>query len=294
MLLGLISPTGGSGQILGHSIDDPDEYLKHVGAMIEGPAFYPALSGAENLHVLATVGGFSHERVTEVLTTVGLADRAQSKFKTYSLGMKQRLAIAAALLGKPDILVLDEPTNGLDPAGIAEIIKYGPIADESFFSWMEDHLEDLQGLNTSALAYAIRRSCEIKADVVGKYERESGIRAILNFGHTYGHAIEAGLGYGKWLHGEAVGCGMVMAANLSFQLGLISQDYAHRIRRLVMRANLPVSPPKWSVEKYLDLMLTDKKAEAGALRFVTIDAPGRAGLREVDASILRKVIESAL
>jgi 3-dehydroquinate synthase len=179
-------------------------------------------------------------------------------------------------------------------AGIAEIIKYGPIADESFFSWMEDHLEDLQGLNTSALAYAIRRSCEIKADVVGKDERESGLRAILNFGHTFGHAIEAGLGYGKWLHGEAVGCGMVMAANLSFQLGLISQDYAHRIRRLVMRANLPVSPPKWSVEKYLDLMLTDKKAEAGALRFVTIDAPGRAGLREVDASILRKVIESAL
>jgi ABC-2 type transport system ATP-binding protein len=91
MLLGLISPTGGSGQILGHSIDDPDEYLKHVGAMIEGPAFYPALSGAENLHVLATLGGFSHERVTEVLTTVGLADRAQSKFKTYSLGMNQRL-----------------------------------------------------------------------------------------------------------------------------------------------------------------------------------------------------------
>ena len=141
MLLGLISPTGGTGQILGHSISDPDEYLKHVGAMIEGPAFYPALSGAENLHVLATLGGFSHERVAEVLKTVGLADRAQSKFKTYSLGMKQRLGIAAALLPDPKILILDEPTNGLDPEGIQEIrdLLRG-LADKGTTVFVSSHL----------------------------------------------------------------------------------------------------------------------------------------------------------
>jgi len=141
MLLGLISPTGGTGQILGHSISDPDEYLKHVGAMIEGPAFYPALSGAENLHVLATLGGFSHERVAGVLKTVGLADRAQSKFKTYSLGMKQRLGIAAALLPDPKILILDEPTNGLDPEGIQEIrdLLRG-LADKGTTVFVSSHL----------------------------------------------------------------------------------------------------------------------------------------------------------
>ena len=179
-------------------------------------------------------------------------------------------------------------------AGIAEIIKYGPIADAAFFSWMESHLEDLQALNMDALAYAVKRSCEIKAHVVGNDERESGLRAILNFGHTFGHAIEAGLGYGEWLHGEAVACGMVMAANLSCRLGLMSQDDTQRILKLVRRANLPVSPPKWSVERYLDLMLTDKKAEAGALRFVTLEGLGRANLCQVDGSILREVIESAL
>jgi len=141
MLLGLISPTGGTGQILGHSISDPDEYLKHVGAMIEGPAFYPALSGAENLHVLATLGGFSHERVAEVLKTVGLADRAQSKFKTYSLGMKQRLGIAAALLPEPKILILDEPTNGLDPEGIQEIRELlRGLADKGTTVFVSSHL----------------------------------------------------------------------------------------------------------------------------------------------------------
>ena len=121
MLLGLISPTGGTAEMLGESINDPEKYLSQVGAMIEGPAFYPALSGAENLKVLATLGGFPIERVDELIEIVGLEGRGHSKYKTYSLGMKQRLGIAAALLPNPKILVLDEPANGLDPEGIQEI-----------------------------------------------------------------------------------------------------------------------------------------------------------------------------
>jgi 3-dehydroquinate synthase len=166
-------------------------------------------------------------------------------------------------------------------AGLAEVIKYGPIADAGFLCWIEGNLDALLARDKAVLGYAVRRSCEIKADVVGQDEREQGLRAILNFGHTIGHAIEAGMGYGEWLHGEAVACGMVLAADLSHRMGLMPVDFVVRLRALVERAGLPVQPPRLGAERYLSLMRVDKKAEAGAIRFVLVEELGRAGLHAV-------------
>ncbi len=141
MLLGLITPTSGSGTVLGHSITEPEKYLASVGALIEGPAFYPALSGSENLKVLATMAGIPTERVDELINLVGLTGRGGDKFKTYSLGMKQRLGIAAALLPSPEILILDEPTNGLDPEGIQEVRDLlKKLASEGTTVFVSSHL----------------------------------------------------------------------------------------------------------------------------------------------------------
>jgi 3-dehydroquinate synthase len=175
-------------------------------------------------------------------------------------------------------------------AGLAEIIKYGPIADANFLSWIESNIEALRARDKAALAYAIQRSCEIKAAVVGSDERESGLRAILNFGHTFGHAIEAGLGYGEWLHGEAVGCGMVMAADLSHRLGLMPAEFVGRIRQLCQRAGLPVVAPDLGADRYLALMQVDKKAEGGEIRFVVIDALGSARMQGAPEALVRAVI----
>ncbi|MDP3249717.1 MAG: 3-dehydroquinate synthase [Polaromonas sp.] len=181
-------------------------------------------------------------------------------------------------------------------AGLAEIIKYGPIADMAFLDWIEVNIGALLAREPAALAHAVRRSCEIKAAVVGQDEREAGLRAILNFGHTFGHAIESGLGYGQWLHGEGVGCGMVMAARLSQRLGLVDVAFVDRLRVLVQRAGLPVVGPRLSATdnagRYLELMRVDKKAEAGEIRFVVINGPGHATVRSAPDALVREVIDA--
>jgi 3-dehydroquinate synthase len=189
-----------------------------------------------------------------------------------------------------DLATLDTLPAREIGAGLAEIIKYGPIADAAFLEWLETHLDCLLAREHDALAYAVRRSCEIKAWVVGQDEREGGLRAVLNFGHTFGHAIEAGLGYGNWLHGEAVGCGMVMAADLSARLGLVDAEFVRRLQSLVERAGLPTVGPALGAARYLELMRVDKKAEGGEIRFVVIEAPGRAAVRAAPDELVAQVI----
>ena len=197
---------------------------------------------------------------------------------------------------QPQLVVCDLATLRTLPArelsaGLAEVIKYGPIADVAFLDWIEANLPALMARDAKALAHAVRRSCEIKAEVVGQDERESGLRAILNFGHTFGHAIEAGLGYGQWLHGEAVGCGMVMALHLSRELGLVDGQFVERCTRLIAQAGLPTQGPRLGAARYLELMRLDKKAEAGEIRFVIIDGPGRAAVRAAPDALVAPVIE---
>ncbi|MBI1834990.1 MAG: 3-dehydroquinate synthase, partial [Burkholderiales bacterium] len=159
-------------------------------------------------------------------------------------------------------------------AGLAEVIKHGAIIDTKFFAWIEENIAQLRAKEAEALAYAILRSCEIKADVVRQDEREGGLRAILNFGHTFAHAIESGLGYGTWLHGEAVGCGMVMAADLSHRLGFIDYVTKVRVTQLVEAAGLPVVAPDLGDQVWLDLMEVDKKNEGGQIKFILLKPLG--------------------
>ena len=181
-------------------------------------------------------------------------------------------------------------------AGLAEIIKYGPIADMAFFDWLEANVDALRRLDRDALMHAVQRSVEIKAWVVGQDEKEAGLRAILNFGHTFGHAIEAGMGYGNWLHGEGVGAGMVMAAHLSHKLGMVDASFVQRLTRLIERAGLPtrgaILDAQDNAGAYLEHMRVDKKAEAGAIRFVLIDGPGKAVMCSAPDSLVREVIDA--
>ncbi|UXH79343.1 3-dehydroquinate synthase [Roseateles amylovorans] len=179
-------------------------------------------------------------------------------------------------------------------AGLAEIIKYGPIADAAFLDWIEHNLDALLDRDKATLAYAVKRSCEIKAWVVGQDERESGLRAILNFGHTFGHAIETGLGYGAWLHGEAVGCGMVLASELSARLGLMPASFVDRMQRLIERARLPVLAPALGLDRYLELMQVDKKNEDGEIRFVVIEGLGKAVMRTASKTLIAETLAAHL
>ena len=183
---------------------------------------------------------------------------------------------------QPQCVIADTQTlNTLDDrqlsAGIAEVIKYGLIADEAFFEWLENNVEKLVARDSHALAYAIDISCQNKAAVVAADETEQGVRAILNLGHTFGHAIETGMGYGEWLHGEAVSAGMVMAAELSHRLGWISRNDVERTIALLQRVNLPVKGPNnLSVDEYLRHMAVDKKVLSGKIRLVLLKAIGQA------------------
>ena len=182
---------------------------------------------------------------------------------------------------QPQAVIADTATLATLPdrelsAGLAEVIKHGAIIDAVFFEWIENNIGALRTRQPAAIAHAIRRSCEIKAEVVRQDEREGGIRAILNFGHTFAHAIEAGLGFGAWLHGEAVGCGMVMAADLSQRLGYIDAATSARIRALVAAAGLPVVAPDLGQARWRDLMEVDKKNEGGVIRFILLRPLGTA------------------
>ncbi|MCB1897923.1 MAG: 3-dehydroquinate synthase [Rhodocyclaceae bacterium] len=175
-----------------------------------------------------------------------------------------------------DIATLDTlPARELS-AGLAEVIKYGLIRDRSFFEWLEAKLPALVERDPDALAEAVARSCANKAEVVAADETEQGVRATLNLGHTFGHAIEAGMGYGVWLHGEAVAAGAMMAAELSERLGWLDADQVARIERIHLRAGLPVRGPDLGAERYLELMAHDKKVEDGKLRLVLLKDIGEA------------------
>ena len=179
-------------------------------------------------------------------------------------------------------------------AGLAEVIKYGLIYDVEFLAWLEQNIDGLNECDPELLAYAIKRSCEIKAEVVAQDERESGIRAILNLGHTFGHAIETEQGYGNWLHGEAVGAGMWMAADLSHRLGWISAGDLARTETLLRRANLPVrAPDDMSPERFIELMSLDKKVLDGRIRLVLLKKLGEAVVTDsADPDLLRETLLS--
>jgi len=197
---------------------------------------------------------------------------------------------------QPSAVIADVSTlDSLPPrelrAGVAEVIKHGAALDAVFFAWLEANMERLVARDRDALIHAVRRSCELKAAIVAEDEREAGKRALLNLGHTFGHAIEAGTGFGAWLHGEAVAAGMVLAAELSVRAGGLDPVQAGRLKALIKRAGLPVAPPQLSAAAWREHMAVDKKAAAGRVRFVLLEAIGRASL---PAPVEPKLVDEAI
>lgn len=190
-----------------------------------------------------------------------------------------------------DLTVLDTLPAREFSAGMAEVIKYGLIDDLEFFEWLEVNIDRLMARDDESLAYAVERCCRNKARIVAQDERETaGVRELLNLGHTFGHAIETGMGYGVWLHGEAVAAGMVLAAHASRELGQISELDVARIVALLARANLPVQAPAFGVERYLDLMAGDKKVESGRIRYILMRRLGESYTGELSTEIVGKAL----
>ena len=193
-----------------------------------------------------------------------------------------------------DLETLDTLPDRELRAGLAEVIKHGAALDAAFLGWLEQNMEKLLGRDRVALTHAIRRSCELKAAIVAEDERESGVRAVLNFGHTFGHAIETATGFGPWLHGEAVAAGMVMAAGLSARAGFLSGSDATRIEALIKRAGLPTRAPRLAPERWRELMAVDKKAAGARVRFVLLHGLGRAKLEAgIDERLVQEAIAAA-
>jgi len=213
----------------------------------------------------------------------------------HALGKNMIGAFHQPLAVISDVATLDTLPERELRSGLAEVIKHGFALDAAFVAWLEANVEKLLTRDRAALGYAVKRSCELKARIVAQDERESGSRALLNFGHTFGHAIEAGTGYGAWLHGEAVATGMVMAAELSLLMGHLRKTDVGRVRDLLKRAGLPVAGPALAPERLMELMALDKKAAKGRTRFVVLEAIGRAALRaDIDDAAVRGAIVAAV
>ncbi|HEB27632.1 MAG TPA: 3-dehydroquinate synthase [Porticoccus sp.] len=200
---------------------------------------------------------------------------------------------------QPQCVIADTDTLATLPprelsAGLAEVIKYGLICDAPFYTWLQSNIEKLLGRDQAVVNEAIYRSCESKAQVVASDERESGIRAILNLGHTFGHAIETAQGYGNWLHGEAVAAGMLLAVDMSARMGWLSADDVDGVRRLLQRAKLPIAPPAMTCEQFLSLMAVDKKVLDGRLRLVLLKEIGEAIITsDIEQSDVRATLIAA-